>query len=78
MVPCQNQSDDPRIALSTFRHMIALEVEVEDEILSGIQRLASLADPIAAVVFCQLDNLWANVFQEFLALFLTKNIEYII
>ena len=76
--PGKNQSDDARIALSAFCHMIALEVEVEDEILSGIQRLASLADPILAVASCQLDNLWSDMFQIFLALLFTKNIEYII
>lgn len=59
--PGKNQSDDPRIALSAFCHMIALEVEVEDEILSGIQRLASLADPILAVASCQLYNLRSDV-----------------
>ena len=37
--------------------MVALEIEFEDEILGGIQCLASLAEPVVAVVSCPLDNL---------------------
>ena len=58
--------------------MIALEVEVEDEILSGIQSLASLADSILEDASCKLDNLRSDIVQIFLALLFTKNIEYII
>ena len=62
--PSQNQSDDSRIALPAFCHMVALEVEFEDEILGGIQCLASLAEPVAAVALCQLDNLGTDMFQK--------------
>ena len=60
--PGKNQSDDTRIALSAFCHMVAPEVEFEDEILSGIQCLAALAEPVVAVALCTLDNLGTDVF----------------
>lgn len=58
--------------------MVALEVEIEDDILCGIQCLASLAEPVAAVALCQLDNLGTDVFQESFSLLFAKNIEYIV
>lgn len=67
--PSQYQADNARIALSAFRHMVALEIEFEDEILGGIQCLASLAEPVAAVALCQLDNLGTDMFQESFSLF---------
>ena len=68
--PCQYQSYDSRVTLSSFRHMIAPQVKIEDEVLSCIEHLASLAEPVVAVTFCQLDDFWSDVFQEFLAFFL--------
>ncbi len=62
--PSQYQSDDTRIALPAFCHMVAPEVEFEDEILSGIQCLASLAEPVVAVALCQLDNLGRICFRN--------------
>ena len=58
--------------------MVAPEVEFEDEILGGIQCLASLAEPVAAVALCQLDNLGTDMFQEFFSLLFAENIEYIV
>ena len=58
--------------------MVALEIEFEDEILSGIQCLASLAEPVAAVALCQLDNLGTDMFQESFSLLFAENIEYIV
>ena len=69
--PCQNQSYDSRVTLSSFCHMIAPQVKIEDEVLGCIEHLASLADPILAVASCQLDDFWSDVFQEFLSFFLT-------
>ena len=43
--PSQYQADNARIALPAFCHMVAPEVEFEDEILGAIQCLASLAEP---------------------------------
>ena len=58
--------------------MVALEIEFEDEILGGIQCLASLAEPVVAVVSCPLDNLGTDVFQESFSLLFAKNIKNII
>ena len=58
--------------------MVAPEVEFEDDILCGIQCLASLAEPVAAVALCQLDNLGTDVFQESFSLLFAENIEYIV
>ena len=58
--------------------MVALEIEFEDEILSGIQCLASLAEPVVAVVFCPLDNLGTDMFQESFSLLFAKNIKNIV
>ena len=58
--------------------MVALEIEFEDEILSGIQCLASLAEPVVAVVSCLLDNLGTDVFQESFSLLFAKNIKNIV
>ena len=58
--------------------MVALEVEIEDEILGGIQNLASLAEPVVAVALCQLDYLGTDVFQESFSLLFAENIEYIV
>ena len=58
--------------------MVALEVEFEDEILSGIQCLAALAEPVAAVALCQLDNLGTDMTQESFSLLFAENIEYIV
>lgn len=58
--------------------MVALEVEIEDDILCGIQCLASLAEPVAAVALCQLDNLGTDMFQESFSLLFAENIEYIV
>ena len=69
--PCQYQSYDSRVALSSFCYMVSTQVKVEDEILGCIECLASLADPILAVASCQLDDFWSDVFQEFLSFFLT-------
>ena len=76
--PSQNQSDDARIALPAFCYMVAPEIEFEDEILSGIQCLAALAEPVAAVALCQLDNLGTDMFQESFSLLFAENIEYIV
>ena len=58
--------------------MVAPEVEFEDEILSGIQCLAALAEPVAAVALCQLDNLGTDMSQESFSLLFAENIEYIV
>lgn len=76
--PSQYQADNARIALPAFCHMVAPEVEFEDEILGGIQCLASLAEPVAAVALCQLDNLGTDMFQESFSLLFAENIEYIV
>lgn len=76
--PSQNQADDARVALSAFCHMVAPEIEFEDEILGGIQCLASLAEPVVAVVSCPLDNLGTDMLQESFSLLFAENIEYII
>ena len=68
--PCQYQSYDSRVTLSSFRHMIAPQVKIEDEVLSSIEHLASLAEPVVAVTLCQLDDFWSDVFQKFLSFFL--------
>ena len=66
--PCQYQGDDTRIAFSAFRNVVALEVKVEDEVLCSIKHLASLAEPVVAVVLCQPDDLGPDMVQEFLSL----------
>ena len=76
--PSQNQSDDARIALPAFCYMVAPEIEFEDEILSGIQCLAALAEPVAAVALCQLDNLGTDMFQKSFSLLFAKNIKDIV
>ena len=76
--PSQYQADNARIALSAFRHMVALEIEFEDDILGGIQCFASLTEPVAAVALCQLDNLGTDMFQESFSLLFAENIEYIV
>ena len=58
--------------------MVALEVEIEDEILGGIQNLASLAEPVVAVALCQLDYLGTDVFQESFSFLFAKNIKDIV
>ena len=58
--------------------MVALEVEIEDEILGGIQNLASLAEPVVAVALCQLDYLGTDVFQESFPFLFAKNIKDIV
>ena len=58
--------------------MVALEIEFEDEILGGIQCLASLAEPVVAVALCQLDNLGTDVFQKSFSLLFAKNIKDIV
>ena len=58
--------------------MVALEVEIEDDILCGIQCLASLAEPVAAVALCQLNNLGTDMFQESFSLLFAENIENIV
>ena len=58
--------------------MVAPEIEFEDDILGGIQSLASLAEPVVTVVSCPLDNLWTDMFQESFSLLFTENIVYII
>ena len=50
--------------------MIATQVKIEDEVLGCIEHLASLAEPVAAVTFRQLDDFRSDVFQVFLAFFL--------
>ena len=76
--PSQYQADNARIALPAFCHMVAPEVEFEDEILGGIQSLASLAEPVVAVALCQLDNLGTDMFQESFSLLFAKNIKDIV
>ena len=76
--PSQNQADDARVALSAFRHMVAPEIEFEDEILGGIQCFASLAEPVVAVVSCPLDNLGTDMLQESFSLLFAEDIVYII
>ena len=58
--------------------MVAPEIEFEDDILGGIQCLASLAEPVVTVVSCPLDNLWTDMFQESFSLLFAENIVYII
>ena len=58
--------------------MVAPEIEFEDEILSGIQCLASLAEPVTAVVSCPLDNLGTDMLQESFSLLFAKNIKNIV
>ena len=76
--PSQNQTDNARVALPAFCHMVAPEIEFEDEILGSIQCLASLAEPVVAVVSCPLDYLGTDMFQESFSLLFAEDIVYII
>ena len=76
--PSQNQADDAGIALSAAFYMVASQIEFEEEILGGIQYLASFALPVLAVAFQQPDYLRTDMFQIFLTFLFAENIEYII
>ena len=76
--PSQYQAYNARVALSAFCHMVSPEIEFEDDILCGIQCLASLAEPVVAIVSCPLDYLGTDMFQKSFSLLFAEDIVYII
>ena len=62
--PCHDDSNHGRVAFDASVDVVALQVEVVDEALCGVDDGASERQPIVLVAFCELDDFGSDVVEE--------------
>ena len=62
--PCHDDSNHGRVAFDASVDVVALQVEVVDEALCGVDDGASARQPIVLVAFCELDDFGSDVVEE--------------
>ena len=62
--PCHDDSNHGRVAFDASVDVVALQVEVVDEALCGVDDGASARQPIVLVAFCALDDFGSDVVEE--------------
>lgn len=62
--PCHDDGNHGRVAFDASVDVVALQVEVVDEALGGVDDVASARQPIVLVAFCELDDFGSDVVDE--------------
>ena len=62
--PCHDDGNHGRVAFDASVDVVALQVEVVDEALCGVDDGASARQPIVLVAFCELDDFGSDVVEE--------------
>ena len=62
--PCHDDGNHGRVAFDASVDVVALQVEVVDEALCGVDDGASERQPIVLVAFCELDDFGSDVVEE--------------